>query len=146
MTYKVQILLKKKSYFLLFFLESYFFYKQSKFLDVLFYWNKLWINLRMKIEISLSIIEVKFTGEKKKFVFNKVLLIISYKNFKARASGLLENVNTFCDNLKQAMTQIGKNYPPSNIYNLIVKRSSFICQNKKVQMIQRLPCITKLNK
>ena len=30
----------KNSYFILFFLESYFFDKRSKFLDVRFYWNK----------------------------------------------------------------------------------------------------------
>ena len=41
-------------------------------------------------------------------------------------SVILENVNTFCDNLEQAMAQLGKNYSPSNIYNLIVKRSLFI--------------------
>ena len=52
-----------------------------------------------------------------------VLQIISYKNFKARALGHLESVNTFCDNLKQGMAQLEKNYSPSNIYNLIVKRS-----------------------
>ena len=47
-----------------------------------------------------SVIGVKFPGEKKKkFVVNKVLNIISYKNVKARALGHLENVNTFCDNL-----------------------------------------------
>ena len=28
-------------------------------------------------------------------------------------------------NLEQAMAQLGKNYSPSNIYNLIVKRSLF---------------------
>ena len=38
-----------------------------------------------------------------------------------------------------------KNYSPSNIYNLTVKRCLFFCQNKKVQIIQRLPCITKLS-
>ena len=70
--------------------------------------------------------------------------IISYK--MARALGHLENVNTFCDNLEQAMAQLGKNYSPSNINNLIVKRSLFFCENKKVQIIERLPCITKLNK
>ena len=79
------------------------------------------------------VIGVKFPGEKKKkFVVYKVLQIISYKNVKSRASGHLENVNTFCDNLEQAMTQLEKNYSPSNIYNLIVKRSFF--------------CITKFNK
>ena len=31
---------KKNSYFILRFLESYFFDEQSKFLDVRFYWNK----------------------------------------------------------------------------------------------------------
>ena len=31
---------EKNSYFILFFLESYFFNEQSKFLDVRFYWNK----------------------------------------------------------------------------------------------------------
>ena len=31
---------EKKPYFILIFLESYFFDKQSKFLDVQFYWNK----------------------------------------------------------------------------------------------------------
>ena len=47
---------------------------------------------------KLSVIGVKFPGEKKKkFVVNKVLWIISYKNVKARALGHLENVNTFCD-------------------------------------------------
>ena len=74
------------------------------------------IHLRTKIEISLSVIGVKFPGEKKKkFVVNKVLQIISYKNVKARALGHLENVNTFCDNLEQAMAQLGKKYSPSNI-------------------------------
>ena len=48
-------------------------------------------------------------------------------NVKFRALGHLESVNTFCDNLEQAMTQLGKNYLPSNIYNLIVKRSLFFC-------------------
>ena len=72
--------------------------------------------------------------------------MISYKNVKARALGHLENVNIFCDNLEQAMAQLGKNYSPSNIYNLIVKKSLFFCQNKKVQIIQRLPCLIKLNK
>ena len=101
----------------------------------------------VKIEISLSVVGVKFLGgKKKKFVVNKVLWIIFYKNVKARALGHLKNVNTFCDNLEQAMAQLGKNYSPSNIYNLIVKRSSFFCQNKKVQIIQRLLCGTKLNK
>ena len=32
--------IEKNSYFILFFLESYFFDEQSKFLDVRFYWNK----------------------------------------------------------------------------------------------------------
>ena len=96
----------------------------------------------------LSVIGVKFPGEKKKkFVVNKVLQIISFKNGKARVLGDLENVNTFCDNFEQAMAQRGKNYSPSNIYNLIVKRSLFFfCQNKKIQIIQRLPFLTKLNK
>ena len=31
---------EKNSYFILFFLESYFFDEQSKFLDIRFYWNK----------------------------------------------------------------------------------------------------------
>ena len=35
-------------------------------------------------------------------------------NVKARALGHLENVNPFCDNLEQAMAQLGKNYSPSN--------------------------------
>ena len=39
-TYWFQILLKKNSYFILFFLESYFFDEESNFLDVQFYWNK----------------------------------------------------------------------------------------------------------
>ena len=43
----------------------------------------------------------------------------------ARALGHLENVNTFCDNLEQAMAQLGKNDSPSNIHNSIVKRSVF---------------------
>ena len=72
--------------------------------------------------------------------------MISYKNAKARALGHLENVNTFCVNLEQAMAQLGKNYSPSNIYNLIVKRSLFFCKNKKVQIIQKLTCITNFNK
>ena len=58
----------------------------------------------------------------------------------------VEYVNTFVDNLKQVMAQLGKNYSPSNIYNLIVKRSLFFCENKKVEIIQRLPCITMFNK
>ena len=63
----------------------------------------------MKIEISLSVIGVKFSGEKKKkFVVNKVLLIISYKNVKARALGHLENENTFCDNLNRPWHNSGK--------------------------------------
>ena len=57
---------------------------------------------------------------KKMFVIIKVLKIISYNNVKARALGHSENVNTFCDNLEQAMAQLGKNYSPSNIYNLRV--------------------------
>ena len=86
------------------------------------------IHLRTKIEISLSVIRVKFPEEmKKKFVVNKVIYIISHKNVKAQALGHLENVNTFCDNLEQAMAQLGKNYSPSNIYNLIVKRILFFC-------------------
>ena len=84
--------------------------------------------------------------KEEKFVDNKVLWIIFYKNVKARALGHLENLNTFCDNREQAMAQLEKNYSPSNIYNLIVKRSLFICQNKKVQIIQKLPCNTKFNK
>ena len=59
-------------------------------------------------------------------------------NAKGRALGHLENVNTFCDNLEQAMAQLAKNYSPSNIYNLIVKRSLFFLSNKKVQIIQSL--------
>ena len=31
---------KKNSYCILFFLESYFYDEQSKFLDIRFYWNK----------------------------------------------------------------------------------------------------------
>ena len=63
---------------------------------------------------------VKFPGKKKKkFFVNKVLQIISYKNVKARALGHSENVNTFGDNLEQAMAQLGKNYLPSNNCNLI---------------------------
>ena len=34
-----------------------------------------------------------------------------------------ENMNTFCENLEQSMAQLEKNYSPSNIHNLIVKRS-----------------------
>ena len=79
----------------------------------------------------------------------KSLFLIRYfkqnsdKNVKSRALGHSENVNTFCDNLELAMAQLGKNYSPPNIYNLII---NFFCKNKKVQIIQRLPCITKLNK
>ena len=69
--------------------------------------------------------EQSFPEKRKKFVVNKVLEIISYKNVKARALGHLENVNTFCDNLEHAMAQLGKNYSPSSIYNLIVERSFF---------------------
>ena len=32
------------------------------------------------------------------------------------------------------------------IIRLRISTSLFFCQNKKVQIIQRLPCITKLNK
>ena len=40
------------------------------------------------MEISLSVIGVKFPGEKKKtFLVNKILQIISYNNVKARALG-----------------------------------------------------------
>ena len=39
-TYWIQILLKKIHILLLFFLESYFFDEQSKFLDIRFYWSK----------------------------------------------------------------------------------------------------------
>ena len=35
-----QSFVEKNSYFILFFLESYFFDAQSKFLDFRFYWNK----------------------------------------------------------------------------------------------------------
>ena len=72
---------------------------------------------------------------KQKFVVNKVLKIIFHKNIKARALGHSENVNMFCDNLEQAMAKLGKYYSPSNIYNLIVKRSLFFCENKKVKII-----------
>ena len=48
--------------------------------------------------------------------------------------------------LNRPWHNLGKNYSPSNIYNLIVKRSLFFSQNKKVQIIQRLTCIKKLNK
>ena len=89
----------------------------------------------------------KVSRRKEKQVFvNKVLWIISYKNDKARALGHLENFNTFCDNFEQAMAQLGKNYSPSNICDLIVKTSLLFCRNKKVQIIQRLLCIKKLNK
>ena len=54
--------------------------------------------------------------------------MISYKKVKSRALGHLENVNTFCNNLEQAMAQLGKNY--SNIYNLTVKRSLFFVKIK----------------
>ena len=37
----------------------------------------------------------------------------------------VEYVNTFFDNLEQAMAQLQKNYSPWNIYILIVKRSLF---------------------
>ena len=73
--------------------------------------------------------------------------MISYKNDKVHALGHLENVNSFYDNLEQAIAQRGKNYSPSNIYNLIVKRSLFFIkmyQNIKVQIIQILHCITKV--
>ena len=38
--YWIQILLKVKNYFILFFLQSYLFDEQSKFLILQFYWNK----------------------------------------------------------------------------------------------------------
>ena len=50
--------------------------------------------------------------------------------------------NTFCDNLEQALAQFGKNYLPSNIYNLIVKRSLCFCQNKKITNPKLHPKIT----
>ena len=59
---------KKNSYLMLFFLESYFFDEQSKFLDVRFYWNKK-TKYRFIYERKLkclSVIGVKFPGEKKK--------------------------------------------------------------------------------
>ena len=34
--------------------------------------------------------------------------MISHKNVKVRALDHLENVNTFCDNLEQAMAQLGE--------------------------------------
>ena len=40
----------------------------------------------------------------------------------------IEHVNKFFDNLEQVMAQLGKNYSPSNIYILIVKKSLFFCQ------------------
>ena len=50
----------------------------------------------MKIEISLSVIGVKFLGErKKKFVVNKVLWIISYNNVNAHISGPYLSVSVF---------------------------------------------------
>ena len=79
-----------------------------------------------------------FPGEKKKkFVVNKVLWIVSYQNVKARALGHLKN--------EQALSQLGKKYSPSNIYNLNVKRRLFFRQNEKLKIIQILNCITKLN-
>ena len=102
---------------------------ETKRLNIDSFTNENW-------KISLSVIGVKFSGgKKKKLVVNKELWIISYNNAKARALGHLENVNMFCDNLQQAMAQLGKNYSVSNIYNLIVKSSPFFCQNKKVQII-----------
>ena len=69
---------QRNSYFILFFLESYFFDEQSKLLDIRFYWNKkvkhrFIYERKLKIEISLSLI-VKFPGEKK-----SLLLIRYYK-------------------------------------------------------------------
>ena len=129
---------ENNSYFILFFLERYFFDEHSNFwmfgfietnrLNVDSFTNENW----NKCKCHRS----KVSQRKKNIIVNKILWIISYKNFKARALGHLENVNKFCDNLEQAMAQLGKNYSPSNIYNLIVKRSFF--QNKKVQIIQRL--------
>ena len=78
----------------------------------------------LKIEMSLS----KVSRRKK-----SLLLIISYKNVKFHALGRLENVNTFCDNLEQAMAQLGKSYSPSNISNLIVKRSLCFVKIKKYE-------------
>ena len=86
---------------------------------------------RLSIDSFTNENRSKVSRRKKKFVVNKVLWIISYNNVKARALGHLENVNTFCDNLKQAMAQLGKNYSPSNIYNVIVKRSLIFVKLKK---------------
>ena len=88
----------------------------------------------------------KFKCHRSKVSWRKKKIKFVVENVEARALGHLENVNTFCDNFEPAMAQLGKNYSPSNIYNLIVKRSLFFCQNKKVQIIQRWPCLTKLNK
>ena len=55
--------------------------------------------------------------------------MISDKNVKTCALGHLENVDTLYDNLEQAMAQHGKNYSPSNIYSLIIKRSLFFYKN-----------------
>ena len=65
-------------------------------------------------------------------------------NVKARALGHLENVNTFCDNLEQAMAQLGEKLFAFEYLQCNCKKE-FFCQNKKVQIIQRLSCITKLN-
>ena len=130
---------EKNSYFILFFWKVIFSMRkvhfrifgfiETKRLNIDSFTNENW-------KISLSVIGVKFSGgKKKKLVVNKELWIISYNNAKARALGHLENVNMFCDNLQQAMAQLGKNYSVSNIYNLIVKSSPFFCQNKKVQII-----------
>ena len=54
---------EKNSYFILVFLESYFFDEQSKFLVVRFYWNKK-VKNRFIYERKLKI-GVKFPGEKK---------------------------------------------------------------------------------
>ena len=48
-----QIFFEKNSYFILFFLESYFFDEQSKFLDVRFYWDKK-IKIRFSYERKLK--------------------------------------------------------------------------------------------
>ena len=65
---------EKRNYFILFFLQSYFFDEQSKFLNLQFYSNRKFKHLRTKVKRSLSAIGVNFHRRKeKKLGVSKVL-------------------------------------------------------------------------
>ena len=105
-TYEIQILLKKIHILYSFSLKVTFSmskvnfwifgFIETKRLNIDLFTNENW----SKFNCHRSVVSRR---KEKNFVVNKVLYIISYKNAKARALSHLENVNTFCDNLEQAV-------------------------------------------